>query len=69
MKGVELFSFLGDGNTYVAKEHALLQTHNTDGLDSVLADLKQQVHDAFGHNGGVDSVDNSLALLHLTHHE
>ena len=38
--------------------------------DTVLADLKQQLHDAFDHNGGAtDTVDELAALLHPTHHE
>jgi hypothetical protein len=38
--------------------------------DTVMADLKQQLHDAFDHNGGSNlTVDDLAALLHLTHHE
>ena len=38
--------------------------------DSVMADLKQQLHDAFDQNGGSNlTVDDLAALLHLTHHE
>ena len=75
VKSVELFRFLGDGNTYVTKNQSLAQTDHTEGLqtflnkanvwsaigvassnptdtDSVLSNLKQQVHDAFVLNGG-----------------
>jgi hypothetical protein len=37
--------------------------------DSGLADLKQQLHDAFGHAGATGTVDELAALLPLTHHE
>ena len=38
--------------------------------DTVLADLKQQVQDAFSHSGGAHiTVDELAALLHSTHHE
>ena len=38
--------------------------------DTLMADLKQQLHDAFDHNGGSNlTVDDVAALLHLTHHE
>ena len=38
--------------------------------DTLMADLKQQLHDAFDHNGGSNlTVDDLAALLHLTHHE
>ncbi len=130
-KGVELFRFLGDGNTYLATRHTLVQTNHMGGLeksfdqaaiwnsidaannptetdsvlakpalfqtnhtggferfldkaaiwnaigaasnnttdnDSVLANLKQQAHDAFEHNGG-NAMDELAAWLHFTHHE
>jgi Ca2+-binding RTX toxin-like protein len=38
--------------------------------DTVMADLQQQLHDAFDHNAGSNlRVDELAALLHLTHHE
>ena len=38
-------------------------------VDTVLADLKQQLHDAFDQNGANVTGDELAALLHLTHHE
>ena len=37
--------------------------------DTVLADLKQQLHDAFDHAGATGTVDELAALLPWTHHE
>ena len=40
------------------------------GAHSALADLKQQVHDAFGHGATAShTVDDLASWLHLTHHE
>ena len=39
-------------------------------VDTVLADLKQQLHDTFDHNLGTNNtMDELAAMLHLTHHE
>ena len=37
--------------------------------DTVLADLKQQLHDAFDHAGTTGTVDELAALLPWAHHE
>ena len=44
-------------------------SNNPTHADKALADLKQQLHDTFEHNGATDTMDDLAALLHLTHHE
>jgi hypothetical protein len=57
--------------TNAALWNALDSTSNTPThADTLMADLKQQLHDAFDHNGESNlTVDDLAALLHLTHHE
>ena len=43
-------------------------SNNPTHADSALADLKQQLHDAFDHAGATGSVDELAALLPWTHH-
>jgi parallel beta-helix repeat protein len=44
-------------------------SNNPTYADSALADLKQQLHDAFEHDGANVTTDELAALLHWTHHE
>ena len=48
--------------------NAVAASNNPTHADSVLADLKQQLHDAFDHAGATGSVDELAALLPWTHH-
>jgi hypothetical protein len=43
-------------------------SNNPTHADSALADLKQQLHDAFDHAGATGMVDEFAALLPWTHH-
>jgi hypothetical protein len=42
-------------------------SNNPTHADSALADLKQQLHDAFDHAGATGTVDDLAALLPWTH--
>ena len=44
-------------------------SNNPTHADSALADLKQQLHDAFDHAGATGTVDELAALLPWTHHD
>ena len=63
-QGVE--KLLGNSALWNAVDAA---SNNPTHADSALADLKQQLHDTFDHNGANGTVDNLAALLHFTHHE